>query len=171
MFLRAKKLAIAYREKIISLAMLPAFLFASLPYTSCICADGHVEPFCRVALCRLMGQGSPTSCGCSCCQAADACGQRSCCRANKALPKSSDTRQSSGLIAVTDSCCHPFVKQAAPAVASDKVIVQSKSMLFADVLSVGVMSPRVPDATAFERTRHSTPPPFDSVIVYLHLTI
>ncbi|MBW8883664.1 MAG: hypothetical protein JF612_02570 [Planctomycetia bacterium] len=154
---------------------MPAFLYAALPHTACICADGHREEHCRV----LAGQrcdktpaasasaaGNPAaSTQFSCCKACqETRDARSCCPA-----KESQTPQT-GLMAA-GQCCHPVVEAPAPLVLSAKAAAAEKSTLVTAIAPI--TEPWFVDT--YRPIRHSdhlsTPPPLDVVIVYLHLTI
>ena len=54
---------------ILSLALLPAFLYGTLPHTACICADGHREEHCRALAGKRCDKSSAVSAPCSCCRA------------------------------------------------------------------------------------------------------
>lgn len=170
MFRKVKKLAAVYRERLVSLMLLPAFFLATMPHTACICADGHREAFCRAALCRLMSSefGESACCGCSCCKARATCEKRSCCKAKHCQQKPID---GTGLIAITGSCCHPYVEVPAPAVTVGKTDLKANSTLVTAIAPLPILLPADNIRATFERVHHSTPPPLDTVIVYLHLTI
>src|SRR5437773_899580 len=123
MLRRIKSLARTYRERLLSLVMLPAFFLGTLPHTACICADGHREALCRAGACRSINtaSGATTCCGCSCCKNRSAGTTRSCCQAKgccAAKHKAADG------IAAKNSCCRPFVEASAPAVAATKTTVE-----------------------------------------------
>jgi len=173
MFRRITRLIRAYRESIVSLVLLPAFFLGTMPHTACICADGHREEFCKAALCRAINNGSITSncCGCSCCKNSGAQQQRSCCRAKNCESKSRSQAPANGVAAKTGSCCHPFVEAPAPATNASNADLSSHLTLVSTIdlpqTSVGVdeLQPTL------DRSSFCTPPPLDTVIVFLHLTI
>lgn len=152
------------RRGLLSLALLPAFLYGTLPHTACICADGHREEHCRALAGQRCDKTSATSAPCTCCKARQTHNARNCCQANEeGLPRT-------GLIA-SGACCHPIVEAPAPVVPTAKADLASKSTLVAAVATV----PEPLSADSYRPLRHSdhlsTPPPLDVVIVYLHLTI
>lgn len=174
MFQRLQRLASAYRERILSLVMLPAFFLGTLPHTACICADGHREAFCPATACRFLGaRASENTCsGHSCCiRESSACENRTCCQAKLDQPSSLDTASGTTLIAQTESCCHPIVEAPAAALTSPKSELASKSAFVAAIEPLATLWSADRVRPAFEWNQHSTPPPIDTVIVYLHLTI
>ena len=173
MIRKVKKLVAAYRERLVSLVLVPAFFLATMPHTACICADGHREAFCRAALCRMMGAqfGESTCCGCSCCKAGATCEKRSCCKAKHSQEKPIDTSSGAGLIAKTGSCCLPYVEIPDPGVTAGMSDLKVNSTQVTAIAPLPTLLPADTIRPTFERTHHSTPPPLDTVIVYLHLTI
>jgi hypothetical protein len=150
------------RHGFLSLALLPAFLYGTLPHTACICADGHREEHCRALSRHTSAPQSAAKSECSCCKARE--GAPSCCQAGE--------HQSSAchLLTTAGTCCQPIVESPAPLVPSAKVQSPEKSALLATVAPI----PEYWSADSFctPHWRHlSTPPPLDVVIVYLHLTI
>ena len=164
MFHRFSSLIRFHSKGILSLALLPAFLYGTLPHTACICADGHREDHCRALAAPRCDKTPAANTQCSCCKARrdDA---RNCCQA-----KENKTHQRTGLIAA-GTCCHPIVEAPAPLVPSVKADAVAKSTLlpaFAPIAEPWF-------AASYRPLRHSdhlaTPPPLDVVIVYLRLTI
>src|SRR5438105_15738154 len=112
------------RRGIVSLALLPAFLYAALPHTACICADGHREEHCRALAGKRCDKASAASAPCSCCKArSETHDERSCCPGN-------ESHQRTGLVAA-GQCCHPIVESPAPLVPSAKADLAAKSTLVA----------------------------------------
>lgn len=169
MFRRVWKLSHACRERVLSLALLPAFLFGTLPHSACICADGHREQFCKTAACRSIADGSNPAacCGCTCCRDRGSELSGTCCQGKSR----SDTQPADGLAATTNDCCHPIVESPSPAAAPSKAELAMESTMVATV------EPLVSFAFAkgVQLARHwsdsAKPPPPDLVILFLHLTI
>jgi hypothetical protein len=170
MFQRLLRLTRTYRERVLSLVILPAFFLATLPHTACICADGHREAFCRATTCRFLGANTCSECSC-CKGSGTACEKRSCCHAKHGQSVPVDVKHTTGLTAKTGSCCNPIVEAPAPAVNSGKSDLGSKPVFIAAIQPLPTLWSVDHVRPAFERTQHSTPPPLDAVIVYLHLTI
>lgn len=172
MFRRMTRLMRAYRERIVSLVLVPAFFLGTMPHTACICADGHREEFCKAALCRAIANGSATHCcGCSCCKNSSAQPQRSCCQAKNGESRSGSPGPANGLAAKTGSCCHPFLEAPAPAAISAKADLGSPLTLLATIDLSQTFLGTIEFQPTLDRSSFSTPPPLDAVIVFLHLTI
>ncbi len=173
MFRRLSKLARTYREKILSLVVLPAFFLGTLPHTACICADGHREEFCKAAACRSIASGSSTTacCGCSCCQNRGSDQGRSCCKDKCCERPTGSTAPAGGLTAKTGTCCQPIVEAPAPAATSSKAELGAKADFVAAVVPFpsAILANEI--RPVMEPIGYSTPPPLDVVIVFLHLTI
>src|SRR6187549_3556660 len=122
MFVKAKSRVGRTREKIVTLVLLAAFMVGTFPHPACICADGHREPFCRAALCRLLGREikSAASHACSCCKDAHASEKSSCCGVTTSASPSLQYCSGPILIAKTDTCCQTFVESSALATAASK---------------------------------------------------
>jgi hypothetical protein len=173
MFRRTTKWVSVHHERIISLVLLPAFFFASMPHIACICADGHREAFCKTALCRAIGNGTNRSdCGgYSCCNNRGSGPVRSCCQGKACPSPGGGTTPLHGIGAKTGSCCHPVIEAPSPAITSGKTDLTSQAALIA--------MPVPPTTFIFANELHpelsrsdfSAPPPLDAVIVFLHLTI
>lgn len=150
------------RRGLFSLALLPAFLYGTLPHTACICADGHREEHCRVLSRRESAAKFGAKTHCSCCQVRQ--GERSCCQTNK-----HPSKPQSGLI-FAGTCCQPIVESPAPLAPSAKVQSPNKSALLTALAPTveywSAVSSRITPGHPL-----STQPPLDVVIVYLHLTI
>src|SRR5437773_6441217 len=165
MLRRIKSLARSFRERILSLVILPAFFLGTLPHTACICADGHREALCRAGTCRAINSasGATTCCGCSCCKNRSASGTRSCCQAKSCCATKHKTADG---IAAKNSCCQPIVEASAPAVAATKTNVESQTHFVAATQFVTTPVGADNSSPAIERCRFSTPPPLDAVIVF-----
>jgi len=172
MFRGLNKLVAAHRERIVSLVLLPAFFFATMPHTACICADGHREAFCKAALCRAMSNGSSATacCGCSCCKNRDTQHGVSCCHGKSCQPASGDSPRSNGVAAKTGSCCHPFLEGPAPASVSKADAGSHEALTGAIELPTAFIGADEFQPT-LDRSGFSMPPPLDAVIVFQHLTI
>lgn len=111
-------------------AAVPLVLLNGRVTASCICADGHVEPFCRVEICSNQTATSTDArdCGCPCC-AKDNRDRSStgCCRGKMACCQQSDkprSDKSDGAGVSDNSCCTPVVHaQTVPAVVGATKIV------------------------------------------------
>ena len=173
MFQRMPRPMRARRERVVSLLLLPAFFLGTMPHTSCICADGHREEFCKATLCRAFNQGSKTTacCGCSCCKNSGDKQVRACCRAKACESTNSSSTPVNGVTARTGSCCHPFTEAPAPAVAAGKASLGSQLVLCTATVPVVTYLPAQEVQPTLDRSNFSTPPPLDAVIVFLHLTI
>lgn len=173
LFRGAKMLTRTYREKILSLVMLPAFFLATLPHTACICADGHREPSCQAAVCRSLAKGSSMTacCGCTCCSHRGSNEPRSCCQAKQKQQSSSDHHPISGSAVAAKGCCKPFVESPAPAAVAAKGKLVSELTLAAVALTPTTMLSASELWPTFERPQQAMPPPLDAVIVFQHLTI
>ena len=169
---KIRKLVWRHRERFLSLVMLPAFVFATLPHTACICADGHREEFCKAALCAAINSGSSTTacCGCRCCKSHGA-PNRSCCQPAGCEPTKGTPSPVSGLTAKNGSCCHPFIEAPAPAIAPAQADFGSHQALIAAVDLPAVFVGEDGLQPTLDHNAFSTPPPLDAVIVFLHLTI
>jgi hypothetical protein len=77
----------------------------------------------------------------------------------------------SGLVISTGSCCHPIIEAPVAAIATNKAKQASDQLVEAVVHPLPALASTVAIRSSFERVHSSTPPPFDAVIVYLHLTI
>src|SRR5436305_8904639 len=101
MFRNLKKRAMAHRERLVSLVLLPAFFLGTMPHIACICADGHREDFCKATLCVAVSSGSSNSasCGCSCCKSHGNQQLPSCCRAKTSQPTSGSKSPVNGVTA------------------------------------------------------------------------
>jgi hypothetical protein len=174
MFRGINKLAIAHREQFVSLLLLPAFFFGTMPHTVCICSDGHREEFCKAALCAAISSGSNKSacCGCSCCINHGSQPVRACCRGKACQPASGGGAPVNGIAAKTGSCCHPFIEAPKPGTTSSKADLDSQLVLnAASLLPATFIIHDDLQPTMLDRSSFSTPPPLDAVIVFLHLTI
>jgi len=162
MLRKAKKLALASREKLVSLVLLPAFFLGSLPQTACICADGH-----REATCPMLGQQAAEA-GRSCCQKATSAA-KSCCKNCSA--KSNQSPSACHIAAQGNSCCQRVIEAPAAASVAKRSDVDNQSLQ----LTIGAT------ASSFVVAAHlwpttipaidSTPPPRDVVIELSRLTI
>jgi hypothetical protein len=163
----------AYREKLISLVVLPVFFFGTMPHTACICADGHREEFCKAAICRALNQGASTTqcCGCSCCKNAGGQKVRSCCQSKSCEPASGSETPVNGVAAKKGSCCHPYLEDSAPATVSGKASLGSQLVIAATAVGPITLVSADEYLPTLNLDIFSTPPPLDAVIVYLHLTI
>ena len=171
MFRRTLKLVRAYRERILSLVLLPAFILGTCPHAACICADGHREPICQAGFCRAANRGDSTTacCGCSACKQRSACEVRQCCRDKEHATNSPEQK----LVLVTGDggCCYPYLESGAPAVSASKMTVPSWNELSA---VVSLTTPPLPVGTTrltFRRISWSGPPPVDAAVVFQRLTI
>jgi len=166
MFRRIRKLAIAYRARLLALVLMPALVLGTLPHTACICSDGHREPACQAAARRLLGAKASACDGCSCCHDGAPTAGRGCCQA--AAPAG---EQSCGLIAYQGICCHFFAASPTPATTAGKAkVVQQQDVaafFAADRPSHSAFEGR-PNFNWFNR---SGPPPLNTVIVFQRLTI
>jgi hypothetical protein len=170
MFRKLWKLTRANREQAFALLILPAFFFGTLPQTACICADGHREASCPM----LAGRQTPRAVGNGCC-AANGCQRhedkgRSCCRATNWRPATEDCGSHGGLAATTNSCCHPVVEQAPPAVTVKKNQSIVQPFLMTNIGSTRSLIPAI-DLWPAISSPIQAPPPLDVVIAYSHLTI
>ncbi len=174
MFRRIRKLVWPHRERLLSLVMLPAFLLGTLPPSACICADGHYEPFCRVAICRALASGSSSTacCGCSCCKGRSSNqGGESCCAGKSSCTQQHGSTPVGGVAAKAGSCCQPIVELPAPAAQASEMELDKQLPLVATIESLSSFSSANEVRPTLERNSFSTPPPLDVVIVFLHLTI
>jgi len=151
------------RQALLSLALLPVFLWGTLPHIACICADGHREEHCRALSGQVRALRSATSTKCSCCQSRN--GARSCCQTAK------HERQSPTNLIASGSCCHPIVESPAPLVLTGKIQPPTKATLVAAIAPLAEFDTAPTNHALRQWHRLSTPPPLDVVIVYLHLTI
>jgi hypothetical protein len=167
MFLRVTRLAQVFRERVLSVALLPVFFLGTLPHTACICADGHREEHCQALACRNLATKQLKTQKCGCCRDRAAnVGAQSCC-----LAKQSQAESCTRMVGMSGSCCNPIVEAPAPMASAGKVDLATKSLVVAttEPPSTFNLVDRVQSAT--ESINLSTPPPLDVVIVYLHLTI
>jgi len=174
MFRRIRRPVGAHRERILSLVLLPAFFLGTLPQTACICADGHREASCPATSGRILAaRTNENKCGGhSCCMPKSSASEnRTCCQAKLGQPSSCDTASGTTLIAQAGSCCHRIVESPAPVAPSAKSDLVSKSAVVAAIEPIATLWSADRVRPEFERGQHSTPPPIDAVIVYLHLTI
>jgi hypothetical protein len=173
MFRRIKKIVWSHRERLLSLVLLPTFFLGTMPHTACICADGHREPFCRAAACSDLASGTSKtpSCGCSCCKDRGSQEGQSCCSGKSCCAGKHSSIPVDGLAAKTGSCCQPIVEAPAPAVKTTKAEWDKRLALVATIESFSSLMLANEFRPALERNSHSTPPPLDAVIVFLHLTI
>jgi hypothetical protein len=170
-FRRASRLMRAYRERILSLVLLPAFVLGTLPHPACICADGHREPICQASLHSAANRGilATACCGCSACKQRSSNQVRNCCRGQEQATNPPEHKP--GLAARDCGCCHPYLESGAPAVAASKVTIRSWSELSA---VVNPATPPLPVRTTrltFRRISWSGPPPVDAAVVFQRLTI
>src|SRR5687767_4022149 len=104
-----RKLVWPHRERLLAVVVLPSFLLATLPRTTCICGDGHREPNCNMPACLAAREGHATGggCGCACCQAE---ASKPCCRKVKQCREESDQFPETGWAAKTSNCCQPIIE-------------------------------------------------------------
>jgi hypothetical protein len=156
-----------YRERLLSLVLVPAVFFGTLPHTACICADGHREAFCQAMACRIAVTPPSEAENCCCCRAKTSENKtQNCCRG-----KQSRTDQTCELGAGTGSCCQPIVEAPSPVVISSKAELTMKSLVVAAIEAPNLFRFSTVSWPTLPLAVHSTPPPLDTVIVYLHLTI
>jgi hypothetical protein len=165
-------IAACQRSKAFAAVLVPAFLLATLPHSVCVCADGQKEPNCKAALCLAItqGKGEGTCCGCSCCKPGSDGKPRSCCQ-SKHRPAEPAKQPLSGLAAKTGSCCNPTVEAPAPAAGAKKSELPSQQDLVRGTLQTLHASDLPARSTTRTIDDHHGPPPLDTVIVFLHLTI
>lgn len=96
-------------------AMVPLAVLNGRTVGGCICADGHYEASCNVAVCaggtlNAADSAAPASCGCSCCThradkqgGSDCCRKKSCCSHEPQSP----ARSSGGESLSDKGCCQP----------------------------------------------------------------
>src|SRR5688500_13704733 len=170
---KAKKLVRAFRDKVTTPALLAVFLVGTFPHPACICADGHREPLCRVAICRLLGQemNAGASSACSHCKGTVELENRSCCRVTPSAPAPVGHVSQPSLIAKTGTCCRPFVKPQTPMAAATKVSVLPISTLIAAITPLLFSCAAENDPLALSWALNATPPPLDGIIVFQHLTL
>lgn len=173
MFRCVSSLARNHRGRLLSLVMLPAFFVGTLPHTACICADGHREEWCWAAACRTFttGGGSAACCGCSCCQVCDTSHEQSCCQGKSCGAARRRAISREGIAADADACCRPLVEAPAPAALAAKTGAASQVLPLVTVLPPPALLVPVEPRGSCARIRFSTPPPLDTVIVFLHLAI
>jgi len=150
------------RRGFLSLALLPALLYGTLPHTACICADGHREEHCQALSRHTSAAQSAAKSECSCCKARQ--GAPSCCQSSENQSPACHLSTTSG------TCCQPIVESPAPLVPAAKFQTPAKSTLLATVAPIAEYCSAESFLTPHWRLL-STPPPLDVVIVYLHLTI
>lgn len=165
---RLRKFVRLHRERLLSLVVLPAFFLASLPHSACICGDGHREPFCTPGHCRACNTSSGDH---SCCKGQSSQQEQGCCGTKHDEESPAGDTSNPTVTAKTGCCCTGVVEIPAPATVAKKsefaghgviVAIAQRSSAF---VSASELWP------SFEQINHSTPPPLDAVIVYLHLTI
>jgi hypothetical protein len=161
------RVANGFRERLLSLVMVPAVLLGTLPHTACICADGHREEFCQAIVCRNTGTPRLETKNGGCCRAkASGSKTKNCCQTSN-----SHAHSGCQLGAATGSCCNPIVESPAPVVISGKAELAAKSLVVAAIEPPNLIWTSANAWPTLPLTVHSTPPPVDTVIVYLHLTI
>ena len=171
MFRRVINLACLHRERLLSLALLPVFLWGTMPRTACICADGHREAFCRAAVCSAVDGGRTTSacCGCSCCGKDSSPNSKNGSQAKSCCAAKQKTTRPSG-VAARNSCCQPFIESSVLAVAVKKIDSATQLQVAATTPLVALNGADGIGPT-LQRGSFCTPPPLDVVIVFQHLTI
>jgi hypothetical protein len=170
---RLRKFVRLHRERLLSLVMLPVFFITSLPHSTCICGDGHREPFCTPGHCRacLSRASNTASGGHSCCKGHASEQGRSCCGIKHDEQTPAGDTSNTSIAAKHGCCCTGIVEVPAPAAVTNKSEFAGHGVLLAIAepssafVSANELFPSV------ERINHSMPPPLDAVIVYLHLTI
>jgi hypothetical protein len=154
---RVLKIAKAYRARMISLVMLPAFFFGSLPQTACICAGGHREPRCQAMACGVHRHAS-----------SEGNDKRSCCQGKVT---SGGSTAENAVAACATCCCNPIAAPPPPTAEARKLERFAK-LAFKSIVSV---APSHVAAHSFAadvlRAKEHVSPPVDRVIVLLHLTI
>ncbi len=168
-----KLIAACRRSKAFAALLVPAFLLATLPQSTCICADGHKEPNCNPSACCAIaqGKGDGLCCGCSC-RKPGTDGTPQCCCRSKDRPADPVTKPAFGLNAKTGNCCNPFVEAPPPAVGEKTSELASPFKAVFAALPVVHLASVVPaSSTIRPLDNHHGPPPLDAVIVFLHLTI
>lgn len=171
MFRGVKRLMRSHRERLLSLVLLPAFLLGTLPHTDCICGDGHRELFCTPGHCRAcLSRSSASGAGChSCCKAHAATEKPSCCATKHC--EQSPAGGPTSVAANQGCCCKGVLEVPAPVTLSKKSELTGHSTFVAVVESPPAYVAANELWPSFDCVSHSTPPPLDAVIVYLHLTI
>ena len=170
-FRRLKKLLWTSRERLLSLALVPAFLLGTLPHAACICSDGHRQENCPALACRSLSQetGATASSDC-CCQVKSAHQARSCCAVKKHDAARVGSSVPAGTIAKGSTCCQRIVEAPAPAsaVKHDQIAKRIAFDLVADVALPAIFSPQSRPALV----RFDAPnTPLDLVIILQRLTI
>jgi hypothetical protein len=154
-------------ERLLSLVLVPALFFGTLPQAACICADGHREEYCQAMACRISPAEPQKAEKCGCCQNRSARSDaKNCCQA-----KQRQSGSSTGLVVATDSCCNPIIKAPAPIASSGKVELATKSVLATTIEPENWFQSPSNFQPALGNNPLSKPPPIDVIIVYLHLTI
>ena len=173
MLRRLRKFAWPHRERLLSLVMLPAFFFASLPHSTCICGDGHREPFCTPGNCRacLSRAGSAAGGGHSCCKGHASEQGRTCCGSKCHKKTAGSDTSIPSVTAEHGCCCKGVVETPAPATIGKKSEFAAPATLVSSIESSPAYLSTSELWPSFEQFNDSTPPPVDAVIVYLHLTI
>jgi len=162
-FRALRKFAGRYRERVLSLVMLPAFLLNTIPQTVCICADGHRELFCP-AVTSGASECKATCCNCSCCPNSKSSEQKSCCRGGH------HSTADSGWTSLKRQCCRLVSEAPAPLVKANQDSLPTSHDLVA-IASPDVLIPATSHYAARSLLLGNRPPPLDLPIVYLHLTI
>lgn len=154
----------------IAWAMMPLAVWAGMPSTGCVCANGHIKLFCQHSAgssghARHDSSGSGTGCcasedavECDHDHGTDCCGTGDCCHSAKSA--------ASGI--ASKACCKPILT--APIVAPQMVSVPQDQApaIVAAVQDVGAL---VRPAFVVEVDEFNTGPPLDRVIVFRSLLI
>jgi hypothetical protein len=173
MFWGAKKLVRDHRERFLSLVLLPAFFLGTIAHTECICGDGHREQFCTPGNCRqcLSRSSAANVSDHSCCKAHASHEKRSCCRIKPCKQPQADGAVNTSLAANNGCCCKAVIEVPAPVTVGKKSDLTGYSAVVAAIESVPDYVTANELWPSFDWIRHSTLPPVDAVIIYLHLTI
>lgn len=160
-----RKFAGRYRERVLSLVMLPVFFLSAFPQAVCICADGHRELFCTaVAPATLTINPKASCCTCSCCGAAQTSNRKSCCEGGQTASSEA------GWLSLKRPCCKLVCEVPAPAAKPNTNSLPT----WQDVVvaaSPEIVLPAAGCDAIQSLSRGNRPPPLDLSIVYLHLTI
>lgn len=170
MFRHITKRLRSHREQLLSMLLIPAFVMSSLPKTACICSDGHSELSCPAISCRAL-HTELASCGCSCCKATDDAHSKACSHGKTCCSKKGTQHTPDGVTALSDCCCHPYVEVPVPILVTKRAEQSTDISLTLPVAPLPLLLSAVEFRPTFPQDNSSIPPPFDAVIVFLHLTI
>ena len=167
-FTTLRRLIRHHCRRAVAMAIIPLAILNGAPFAQgCICADGHYEPICRAAACRV-GQ---SDCGRQCCAKQTHYAGHSCCtgpHAHHAAPTKPAIGQTFG-----NPCCTPVVHQAMPTVVAAPQVAPGDGIT---ALNTTAVEPPYVLAVELMHVTHRAelgtgPPPGDLVVSLQRLVI